>query len=92
MATFSGVLPGPNLSDKDISNIQTLISNDFGQANDAVVSWVLYSEAGHWPTWQTAIVNSGFEKFATGYDGYCLLMGLRFDYLKSAGDMLGLAI
>lgn len=58
----------------------------------ATMSWVLYSETTNWSKWQTAIVNGGLNEYAKGYDGYALVMGLKFDYLTSPGNMIGLSI
>jgi hypothetical protein len=56
------------------------------------MTWVLYSETTNWPTWQSAIVNGGLTEYSSGYDGYALLFGLKFDYLTTPGDMIGLAV
>ena len=56
------------------------------------MTWVLYSEADYWPTWQSAIVAGGLTQYKTGYDGYALVFGLKFEYLTSPGDKIGLAI
>ena len=91
-AEFSGTLPGPDFTTGDLANIQTIdVSTEFG-LTDAKLSWVLYSEAGIWPTWQSLIVEGGLTDYASGYDGYCLVMALTWDYLTTAGDMLGLAV
>ena len=92
MTTFSGDLPGPDLTTSDIANIQTLdVSSSFGLST-ANLSWVLYSEIDNWSTWQSAIVSGGLTEYASGYDGYALLFGLQFAYLAEPNDMIGLAI
>ena len=92
MTTFSGDLPGPQLTTTDIANIQTLdVANSFGMTT-AALSWVLYSEIDNWPTWRQAFVNGGLTEYASGHDGHALLFGLQYDYLFEPNDMIGLAV
>ena len=54
-------------------------------------SYFLYSEASNWPAWQSSLVAAGFDKYASGHDGYAFFFSLKFSYLKP-GDKLGIQI